>query len=120
MEDYKTLVRKMIEDEVGERLEGAHDTNDDLTRREVLEALRNNHEDVFGNISGSRTMSAYQAQQFIDKSGALWDDDIRDLFNEVSDTYFMETLTRGAETLDVVICELLAGRIIDEMLEEAK
>lgn len=67
-----------------------------------------------------RTMSTYEAQQFIDKSGAIWDEDILDLFAGIGDDYFTETLKRGAETLDVVILELLSGQVITDMLEGEK
>lgn len=114
MEDYKKLCRELIEEWVATCL----DWDKTTTRKEILENLQDDTENVFGNIDGSRTMSTYEAQQFIDKSGAIWDDDILDLFESIGDNYFTETLKRGAETLDVVILELLAPQIIGEMLEE--
>lgn len=114
MDAYKELARDLIEDHIND-VQGWDKTK---TRKEVLEALNDDHEDVFGNMSGSRTYSTYEAQQFIDKSGAIWDDDIRALFTDIEDGYFEKTLARGPETLDVVILELLAPQVIDEMLEE--
>jgi len=114
MEEYKKLVRELIEDHITDRI----DWDDTLTREDVLKALQDDTENVFGNLDGSRTMSTYEAQQFIDKSGAIWDDDILDLFSDLGDDYFTSTLKRGAETLDVVICELVAPQVIDEMLSE--
>lgn len=112
MEDYKKLVRELIEDHLGDTVPEYQ-----ATRREALEALRDDHDDVFGNMTGSRTCNTYEAQQFIDKSGAIWDEEILDLFADLGDDYFTETLKRGAETLDVVICELVADQVIGEMLE---
>ena len=116
MEDYKKLVKELIEDHISDRL----DWDKDLTRADVLKELSEDHENVFGNIDGSRTCSTWEAQQFIDKSGAIWDTDIHDLFDELGENYFFETLKRGAETLDVVICELVASQVINEMVEEEK
>jgi len=116
MEDYTKLCRELIEDEVSEVL----NYDKDKTRKELLEDLLEDTGNTFGNLDGSRTMSTYDAQQFIDKSGAIWDEDILNLFSVIGDDYFTETLKRGAETLDVVILELLSHQVISEMLEEIK
>lgn len=115
MNEYKQLCRELIEDRISDVLSW----DKDKTREDILNDLLDNTEDVFGNLTGSRTLNTYEAQQFIDKSGAIWDDDILDLFSDIGDDYFVNTLKRGAETLDVVICELVA-QVIDEMLEETK
>lgn len=116
MEDYKKLVKELIEDHIKDTISW----DNTKTRKDVLEALQEDTENVFGNIDGSRTYSTYEAQKFIDKSGAIWDTDIHDLFDELGENYFFETLKRGAETLDVVICELVASQVINEMVEEEK
>lgn len=117
MEDYQKLCRELIEDHISDTQ--AWDKT--KTRKDILTDMQDNGNDnVFGNMDGSRTCSTYEAQQFIDKSGAIWDDEILDLFNDLGDDYFTETLKRGAETLDVVILELLSYRVIDEMLTEGK
>jgi hypothetical protein len=113
MQDYKTLVKELIEDHITDVI-GWDKTK---TRNEVLTELLDDTQDVFGNMTGSRTCNTYESQQFIDKSGAIWDDEILDLFADLGDDYFTETLKRGAETLDVVICELVAPQVIAEMLE---
>lgn len=93
----------------------------EATRKSVLlDMQENGNEDVFGNMTGSRTCNTYEAQKFIDESGAIWDTDIHELFEELGEDYFLQTLKRGAETLDVVICELVAPQVIAEMLEEIK
>jgi hypothetical protein len=117
MEDYKKLCRDLIESFIED------DAQSDMayaTREEALNSLLDDTANVFGNMDGSRTMSTYEAQQFIDKSGAIWDEEILDLFAELGDDYFTDTLKRGAETLDVVILELLAPQVISEMLESEK
>lgn len=115
MEDYKKLCKELVETELEYRMEGSTET-----RNEVLSGILDDSGNAFGNIDGSRTMSTYEAQQFIDKSGAMWDTDIHDLFDDMGEDYFFETLKRGAETLDVVILELLSHQVISEMLEEEK
>lgn len=111
MEDYKKLVTELIEDHI----EDVRNWDATKTRGDVLKDLAEDHGDVFGNMTGSRTCSTYESQQFIDKSGAIWDDEILDLFAGLGDDYFTETLKRGAETLDVVICELVADQVIYDM-----
>ena len=115
MEDYKELCKELIEDHISDVM-GWDET---ATRKSVLlDMQENGNEDVFGNMTGSRTCNTYEAQQFIDKSGAIWDEDILNLFSDIGDDYFTETLKRGAETLDVVILELISYEVISEMLED--
>ncbi len=115
MENYKTLVKDLIEDHISD----VQGWDKKKTRKEVLTDMQENgNEDVFGNMTGSRTCNTYEAQQFIDKAGAIWDEEILDLFAGLGDDYFTSTLERGAETLDVVICELVSSEIINEMLKE--
>jgi len=117
MDDYKRLVIELIEDHIND----VQEWDETKTRREILTDMQENgNEDVFGNMTGSRTCNTYEAQQFIDKSGAIWDEDIIDLFRDIEDGYFEATLKRGAETLDVVILELLSHQIINEMIEEGE
>lgn len=114
MEDYKKLCKGLIEDWVSD-VQGWDKT---ATREQILKDLLDDTQNVFGNLDGSRTCNTYEAQQFINKSGAIWDDDILDLFSGIGSNYFSETLKRGAETLDVVILELLSHQVIDEMLKQ--
>lgn len=116
MDDYRTLARALITDHVDD----TRDYDKTKTVKEILEELLEDTQDVFGNLSGSRTCSTYDAEQFIDKSGAIWDNEIQDLFNDMGDDYFSNTLKRGAETLDVVILELVAPQVISELLEECE
>jgi len=117
MDNYKKLAKELIEDHITDTLS----YNKDETRRQVLlDMQENGNEDVFGNMSGSRTCNTYEAQQFIDKSGAMWDDEILDMFNDLGEDYFTQTLKRGAETLDVVILELLSSQVISELLESTE
>ena len=113
MEEYRKLCKELIEDEIAEVL----NYDKTKTREDVLNGLLEDTGNTFGNMDGSRTCNRWEAQQFIDKSGAIWDDEIHDLFDQMGDGYFEDCLKRGAETLDVVILELLSGQVISEMLE---
>ena len=117
MNDYKELAQELINNWVADCLQWAKDNGSTVTRREILEQLQDDTQDVFGNMSGSRTYSTYDAEQFINKSNAVFDTDIADLYASISDTYLSETLARGAETFDVVTLELIAPEVINEMLE---
>lgn len=113
MDEYKKLAKTLIEEHIAEGLEW--DT--DSTRKSLLSKLQDDTENVFGNLDGSRTMSTYEAEQFISKSNAVFDDDIISLYADMGDDYMSETLKRGAEVFDVVTLELVAPQVISEMLE---
>ena len=113
MEQYKTLAKELIE----QHIEDVQSYDPTKTRREILEELQDDTENVFGNIDGSRTCNTYEAQKFIDEAGAIWDEDIIDLYNEISDDYMAKALKRGAEVFDVITLELIAPQVINEMLE---
>lgn len=112
MESYTKLVRDLIEQEIGEYITW----NEGATRGDAMQHMADDgFDNLFGNLDGSRTCNTYEAQKFIDESGAIWDEDIIDLFREIEDGYFESTLARGAETLDVVICELVANGVLYDM-----
>lgn len=112
MESYKKLTRDLIDQEIGEYMTW----NEGATRGDAMKHMADNgFDNLFGNLDGSRTCNTYEAQKFIDESGAIWDEEILDLFADLGDDYFTETLKRGAETLDVVICELVANGVLYDM-----
>ena len=102
MENYKKLVRDLIEQNIEEYITW----NEGTARADAVKYMaKNGFEDLFGGISGSRTCSTYEA-------GAIWSEEIRELFDEMGEDYFDETLKRGAEVFDVVICELVANGVL--------
>lgn len=121
METYKKLCEDIIEEHVAETLEYNKNHEDGKkTRRDVLEALLEDSENVFGNIDGSRTCDAWKAKQTLYEADAIFDSEIIELFSEIDENYFTETLKRGAETLDVVILELICPQVVAEMLADHK
>lgn len=114
MENYTKLVKELIEQEIGEYTTW----NEGSSREDAIKHMHENgFENLFGNIDGSRTYSTYEAQKFIDESGAIWDSEIHELFEDFDSDYFFNCLKQGAETLDVVICELLGSRVLAEIAE---
>ena len=112
MENYKKLVSDLIEQNIEEYITW----NEGATRADAVKHMDvNGFDNLFGNIDGSRTCSTYEAQKFIDEAGAIWDEEIRELFDEMGEEYFSETLKRGAEVFDVVICELVANGVLYEI-----
>lgn len=111
MQEYKTLAKELIEQHI-EDVQGWDKTK---TRKDILEALQDDTENVFGNMDGSRTCNTYEAEQFINKANAVFDDEIISLYEGLGDDYMAKTLKRGAEVFDVVTLELLAPQVIEEM-----
>ena len=107
MEHYENIIKETLEDLTG----------DGRTREEILKAWADGDTgDDFGNMTGSRTFSTWQAEQDLTAAGFPFNSDINDLFAEC-DYDMGELLERGAEVIDVIICELLAPRVAVEMLE---
>lgn len=114
MEEYTKLVTDILEEAIEDRMRDYEET-----RAEAIEHFEDNgFDNLFGNMDGSRTCSTYEARKMLDDSGALWDEEIIDLFNELGDDYFAESVKRGPETLDVIICELLGMRVLSELSAE--
>lgn len=111
MEYYKQVIRDTLEDIISEGYE---------TREQVLDRWADGDtQDDFGNMTGSRFCNAYKAQEALKEAGFPWDYDLNELLREF-DYNVSELLERGAEVVDVVLCELvLAGTgILSELREE--
>lgn len=108
MDYYKKIILDKLEDLAGE----------DRTRADILKAWAEGEtEDDFGNYSGSRTFSTWQAEEDLKAAGFPFDEDLNALFEEAG--YNMaELLSRGPETIDVILCELLAPQVASEELEK--
>lgn len=107
MEHYKQIILDRLEDLTADR-----------PRAEILKAWAECETgDDFGNMSGSRTFSTWQAEEDLKAAGFPFNDDINELLEDVG--YNMgELLERGPEVIDVIICELLAPSIAAELLED--
>ena len=106
MEIYEQIIKDTLDDLVA---------CGDETKEEILDRwAEGNTEDDFGNLSGSRTFSTYEAEETLKKAGFPFNSDINDLLTSV-DYNIGDLLERGAETIDVIICELLVGSMVDDL-----
>lgn len=108
MEYYK----KIIKDKLKELVKYGDETDFQIAKR----WLDGDTKDDFGNLSGSRTFNSYKARQALYEAGFPFDDDLLDLINEAG--YDLSIIKRGAEAVDVIICELLAPIVAQEILDE--
>ena len=112
MDYYKNEIRETLAEIVADGYE---------TREEILNRWeRGETEDDFGNLTGSRFCSTYKAQEALKKSGFPYDEELNELLEEFGYTDWGVLLKKGAETVDVIFCELtlLGTNIINELREE--
>ena len=89
-------------------------TLSDFSDREELEEHLNDtlwtEDSVTGNVSGSYTFNAYQAEEYICHN--------LDLLAEACEEFGTESLKEGAESCDVTIRCYLLSRVIAEVLDD--
>ena len=112
MEYYKQVIKDTLDDIVADGYE---------TREQVLARWEDGDtQDDFGNMTGSRFCNSYKAQESLREAGFPFDYELNELLQEF-DYNVGELLNRGAEVVDVVLCELvLAGTGIIEELKNSK
>lgn len=111
MEYYKQVIRDTLDEIVADG---------DETREQVLARWEDGDtQDDFGNMTGSRFCNTYKAEEALKEAGFPWDYELNELLKEF-DYNMSELLERGAEVVDVVLCELvLAGTgILSELKGE--
>lgn len=105
MEYYKQVIKDTLEDIVAEGYE---------TREEVLNRWADGDtQDDFGNMTGSRFCNRYEAEEALKEAGFPFNEELNDLLEEVG--YDMTILNRGAEVVDVILCELTVPYMIEEL-----
>lgn len=108
MEYYKQVIKDTLDDIVNEGYE---------TREEILNRWADGDtQDDFGNMTGSRFCSTYKAEQALKEAGFPFDEELNAMLEEVG--YDLSILNRGAEVVDVILCELAVAYTIDELREE--
>lgn len=109
MEYYKQQIRDTLDEIVSDGYE---------TREEILKRWEDGDtQDDFGNMTGSRFCSTYKAEEALKEAGFPWDSELVDLVESVG--YEVgDLMKRGAEVVDVVLCELVAMQMIDELRGE--
>ena len=108
MEYYK----KIIKDKLKELVKYGDEADFQIAER----WLEGDTRDDFGNLSGSRNFNDLKARQALFEAGFPFDDGLLDLINEAG--YDLSIIKRGAEAVDVIICELLAPIVAQEILDE--
>lgn len=112
MDYYKNEIKEVLEDKIADGYE---------TREEILNRWeRGETEDDFGNFTGSRFCNTYKAQEALKKAGFPYDSDLNQLLKDFDYRNIQKLMDRGAETVDVILCELtlLGTNIINELREE--
>lgn len=108
MEYYKQVIRDTLDDIVNDGYE---------TREEILNRWADGDtQDDFGNMTGSRFCSTYKAEQALKEAGFPFDEELNAMLEEVG--YDLTILNRGAEVVDVILCELAVAYTIDELRGE--
>ena len=108
MEYYKQEIADILADKVAEGYE---------TKEEILNRWADGDtQDDFGNLTGSRFCSTYKAQEALKEAGFPFDGELNGLLEDVG--YNMDILNKGAEAVDVILCELVAPYIIEELRGE--
>lgn len=109
MEYYKEEIKEALENLVDEGNE---------TREEIIKRWEDGDtQDDFGNITGSRFCSTWEAEEALKQAGFPFDEDLNAMLQEVG--YDFSILNKGAEVVDVILCELTVPYVIDELKEEA-
>ena len=108
MEYYKKEIAEVLADKVAEGYE---------TKEEILKRWEDGDtQDDFGNLTGSRFCSTYKAQEALKQAGFPFDEELNNLLEEVG--YNMDILNKGAEAVDVILCELVVPYVIEDLKAE--
>lgn len=108
MEYYKNEIRDILEAKVAENNE---------TREEILKRWEDGDtQDDFGNMTGSRFCSTYKAEEALKEAGFPFNDGLNELLFGMG--YDLSILNRGAEVVDVILCELVLPYVIDDLKKE--
>ena len=104
---------KIIEDKLEELVKYGDESRSQIAER----WLDGDTDDDFGNLSGSRTFNSHKARQALYEAGFPFDEDLMDLLEDAGYND-LSIFKRGAETIDVIICELLAPSVAQDVLDE--
>ena len=105
MEYYKQQIKDVFEDKISEGYE---------TKEEILARWEDGDtQDDFGNLTGSRFCNRYLAEEALKEAGFPFDEDLNQLLEDAG--YDISILSRGAEVVDVILCELIVPFSIDDL-----
>lgn len=105
MDYYKNIIKNKLNELVDDGEE---------TREQILTRwAEGDMQDDFGNYSGSRTCNAADAEKTLIKAGFPFNSDITDLLIDAG--YDLSIMKKGPEAVDVIICELLAPIVAQDI-----
>ena len=108
MDYYKNEIRETLETIIADGHE---------TREEILKRWEDGDtQDDFGNLTGSRFCSIYNAEEALKQAGFPFDEELNGLLADVG--YDMTILNKGAEVVDVILCELVLPYAVAELKED--
>lgn len=108
MDYYKQVIKDTLNNIVAEGYE---------TREEVLARWRDGDtQDDFGNMTGSRFCNAYKAEEALKEAGFPFDEELNGMLADCG--YDLTIIDRGAEVVDVILCELALAYVIGDLEEE--
>lgn len=116
MQEYKAQVK--------EDLKTLFEDNEELKNKnveELRELLQDPswNESITGNASGSYYCNTYKAQEMINNSGLIWDEEFINALEDFG-TNVSDLLREGAEVVDVWAREIALYNLSDEEIEECK
>lgn len=108
MDYYKNEIKEILEAKIAENYE---------TREEILKRWEEGDtQDDFGNMTGSRFCSTYKAEEALKEAGFPFNNDLNELLFEMG--YDLSILNKGAEFVDVLLCELTLPYVIEDLKRE--
>lgn len=108
MEYYEKIIRDKLE----ELVKYGGELDSDVAER----WLKGNTEDDFGNLSGCRIFDIYKIKHALFESGFPFDEGLLNLLEGAG--YDLSIMKKGPEAVDVIICELLAPIVAQDVLDE--
>ena len=105
MEYYKNEIKEVLQNLIDEGYE---------TKEEILKRWEDGDtQDDFGNMTGSRFCNTWKAEEALKQAGFPFDEELNNLLTDCG--YDFSILDRGAEVVDVILCELVVPYVIDEL-----
>lgn len=108
MDYYRNEIKEILEAKIAENYE---------TREEILKRWEEGDtQDDFGNMTGSRFCSTYKAEEALKEAGFPFNNELNELLFEMG--YDLSILDKGAEFVDVLLCELTLPYVIEDLKRE--
>lgn len=105
MDYYKNEIKEILQNLIAEGYE---------TKEEILKRWEDGDtQDDFGNMTGSRFCNTWKAEEALKEAGFPFNEELNNLLTDCG--YDFSILDRGAEVVDVILCELVVPYVIEEL-----